>query len=81
MDELGVEPNETLMIGDTEYDMQMATNARTYSLAVSYGVHEKERLLRHSLCTAWMPSMNWVLGCTIITLELALPINNTLTRE
>lgn len=48
MDELGVEPNETLMIGDTEYDMQMATNARTYSLAVSYGVHEKERLLRHS---------------------------------
>ena len=48
MDELGAEPGETLMIGDTEYDMQMATNARTHSLAVSYGVHEKERLLQHN---------------------------------
>lgn len=47
MDVLGAEPGETLMIGDTEYDMQMATNARTHALAVSYGVHEKERLLRH----------------------------------
>jgi len=47
MDELGTEPGETLMIGDTEYDMQMAVNARTHSLAVSYGVHEKERLLQH----------------------------------
>ena len=47
MDELGVEPGATLMIGDTEYDMQMASNARTHALAVSYGVHEKERLLQH----------------------------------
>lgn len=48
MDELGTEPAETLMIGDTEYDMQMASNARTHALAVSYGVHEKERLLKHN---------------------------------
>ncbi len=48
MDELGAEPGETLMIGDTEYDMQMASNARTSALAVSYGVHEKERLLKHN---------------------------------
>jgi phosphoglycolate phosphatase len=47
MDELGAEPGETLMIGDTEYDMQMAVNARTHALAVSYGVHEKERLMKH----------------------------------
>lgn len=47
MDELGVEPGDTLMIGDTEYDMQMASNARAHALAVSYGVHEKERLLQH----------------------------------
>ncbi|MFU8838788.1 MAG: HAD-IA family hydrolase [Thiohalomonadaceae bacterium] len=47
MDQLGVEPGDTLMIGDTEYDMQMASNARSHALAVSYGVHEKERLLRH----------------------------------
>ncbi|MCW8881859.1 MAG: HAD-IA family hydrolase, partial [Sedimenticola sp.] len=44
MDELGVEPDNTLMIGDTEYDLQMAINAKTHSLAVSYGVHEVERL-------------------------------------
>lgn len=48
MYELGAEPAETLMIGDTEYDMQMAINARTHSMAVSYGVHEKERLLSHN---------------------------------
>ncbi len=47
MDELGVEPQATLMIGDTEYDMQMANNARAAALAVSYGVHEKERLMQH----------------------------------
>jgi phosphoglycolate phosphatase len=43
----GSEPAETLMIGDTEYDMEMATNAATHALAVSYGVHEIERLLKH----------------------------------
>lgn len=48
MDELGVEPAQTLMIGDTEYDLQMASNAGTAALAVSYGVHEKERLLQHN---------------------------------
>lgn len=47
MDELGAEPHETLMIGDTEYDMQMASNARTHALAVSYGVHDRQRLLQH----------------------------------
>jgi phosphoglycolate phosphatase len=45
MDRLGVESHEALMIGDTEYDMQMANNAGTAALAVSYGVHEKQRLL------------------------------------
>lgn len=47
MDLLGVEPAATLMIGDTEYDMEMARNARTGALAVSYGVHAPERLLKH----------------------------------
>ena len=45
MDELGVEAKQTLMIGDTEYDLQMANNAGTAALAVSYGVHSKQRLL------------------------------------
>jgi phosphoglycolate phosphatase len=47
MDELGTMPEETLMIGDTEYDMQLAANARAHALAVGYGVHSRERLLQH----------------------------------
>jgi phosphoglycolate phosphatase len=47
MDELGVAPEETVMIGDTEYDLQMAKNAGVKAIGVSYGVHERERLLRH----------------------------------
>lgn len=45
MDYLGVTPDSTLLVGDTEYDLQMAHNAGARSLAVSYGVHEVERLL------------------------------------
>jgi phosphoglycolate phosphatase len=45
MDLLGVGPAETLMIGDTEYDMQMAANAGARGLGVSHGVHAAERLM------------------------------------
>jgi len=45
MDVLGAGPADTLMIGDTEYDMQMARNAGVPALAVGYGVHAAERLL------------------------------------
>lgn len=41
----GVDAHEALMIGDTEYDLQMANHAGTHALGVSYGVHEKQRLL------------------------------------
>lgn len=51
MDELGVAPEQTVMIGDTEYDLQMANNAGTNSIGVSYGVHERERLLQHQPLT------------------------------
>jgi phosphoglycolate phosphatase len=47
MDELGMKAADTLMVGDTEYDMEMARNARAGALAVCHGVHERERLLRH----------------------------------
>lgn len=42
--DLGVE--SALMIGDTEYDLQMAANAGMDALAVSYGVHTAESLLK-----------------------------------
>lgn len=45
--ELGMEAGDALVIGDTEFDMQMAANAGTPALGVSYGVHDSERLLRH----------------------------------
>jgi phosphoglycolate phosphatase len=45
MDELGVAAGQTLMVGDTVYDLQMAQNARAHALAVCHGVHPPERLL------------------------------------
>lgn len=42
---VGVSPKETLMIGDTEYDLQMATNAGADSLGISHGAHGVETLL------------------------------------
>ena len=42
MREFGVEPERTLMIGDTTHDLQMALNAGCASVGVSYGAHEPE---------------------------------------
>ena len=44
---LEVLPEETIMVGDTEYDMEMATNAGVAKIAVRSGVHSGERLNRH----------------------------------
>ncbi len=45
MEELGTAAQQTLMIGDTEYDLHMANAARAAALGVDYGVHERQRLL------------------------------------
>lgn len=37
---------QAIMIGDSEYDLQMANNAKMDALAVSYGVHDVDRLLK-----------------------------------
>ncbi len=44
MDELGVPSSLTLMIGDTTHDLEMARNAGTTALGVSYGAHSREAL-------------------------------------
>lgn len=44
MDQLGVPANNTLMVGDTEFDMQMARNAGVAAIGVNYGVHDCQRL-------------------------------------
>jgi phosphoglycolate phosphatase len=48
MDELDFSKEETIMIGDTEYDLEMANNAQIKSIGVSYGAHARERLYKHS---------------------------------
>ena len=42
MREFGVDPERTLMVGDTTHDLQMAKNAGCASLGVSYGAHEPD---------------------------------------
>ncbi len=40
------EAKKALMIGDSEYDLQLANNANVDGFAVSYGVHDLLRLLK-----------------------------------
>ena len=42
MAELGVPPERTLMIGDTTHDLQLAVNAGTPRVGVSFGAHDHE---------------------------------------
>jgi phosphoglycolate phosphatase len=46
MDELMVEPEQVIMVGDTSHDLNMANNAGVHGLAVTYGAHPEEELLR-----------------------------------
>jgi phosphoglycolate phosphatase len=47
MEEFGVAPNSTLMIGDTSHDLLMASNAGVDALGVTYGAHTHAHLLAH----------------------------------
>ena len=47
MRELGVEPERTLMIGDTTHDLAMAQHAGCASLGVSYGAHDPSGFAHH----------------------------------
>ncbi len=48
MRQFGTEPERTLMIGDTTHDLQLAANAGTPSIAVSYGAHPTSQFATHS---------------------------------
>lgn len=41
----GAAPHETVVIGDTTFDMEMARNAGTHAVGVAWGYHETEELL------------------------------------
>ncbi len=45
LDQTGCYATEAVMIGDTVYDLEMAANVNMAAVAVSYGVHERERLM------------------------------------
>ena len=47
MAQLGVAPERTLMIGDTTHDLQLAQNAGTARVGVSFGAHEPEAFGPH----------------------------------
>ncbi|MBR7888421.1 HAD-IA family hydrolase [Marinomonas sp. A79] len=44
LDELSLSSEEAVMVGDTEYDLNMASNAGIKSIGVTYGAHEEARL-------------------------------------
>lgn len=63
LDQLGVAPDKALMVGDTEFDLEMAQHAGMSSVAVSYGVHELERLQTYKpvACIDAMPQLiDWL---------------------
>ena len=44
MERCGMQPGETLMIGDTTHDLELARNAGASAVAVTYGAHGHEGL-------------------------------------
>ncbi|MBL7000301.1 MAG: HAD-IA family hydrolase [Gammaproteobacteria bacterium] len=44
--DLNLESSHAIMVGDTSYDMDMAKNIKMDSIAVTYGMHDKESLER-----------------------------------
>jgi len=76
LDELDTEPHQALMVGDTEYDLLMANNAGVNPVAVSYGVHERERLMQHHplVCLDNISELvDWLAEAGLVTQELVTP--------
>jgi phosphoglycolate phosphatase len=48
MQGLGAAPETTLMVGDTEWDLEMARRAGVAAVAAGYGAHAPERLQRYA---------------------------------
>jgi len=72
--DLDTDAGRALMIGDTEYDMQMAANAGVDALAVAYGVQPLQRLMQHRPVAAiesiaelpgWLQTASWGQGSAV----------------
>jgi len=59
LDFLDVQPEQAVVIGDTEYDMEMARQAGVPRIGVSYGAHNVERLYPYDLqgCLDYFPQI------------------------
>jgi len=72
LDELDIEPDQALLVGDTEYDLLMANNAGVNPVAVSYGVHERERLMQYKplVCLDNISELvDWLAEAGLVTQE------------
>lgn len=65
LDYTGVEPERALMVGDTEYDMQMAVSADVTAVGVACGVHSEARIMAAGAVTCLAQTANlqeWLLS-------------------
>jgi phosphoglycolate phosphatase len=51
MAEAGATPDETVVVGDTSFDMEMAINAGARAIGVGWGYHEADELYRAGALT------------------------------
>ncbi len=67
LDQTGVEAGESVMVGDTVFDLQMANEAGVPALAVTYGMHDVAQLRAHDplACVDSFPEVYaWILNQT-----------------
>jgi phosphoglycolate phosphatase len=48
LDEFGLQPAQAWVVGDTDFDLQMAHNAGCLPIAITHGAHSYERLMNAS---------------------------------
>ena len=65
LDFTAIEPQKAIMVGDTTYDIEMATNANIAGLGVSYGVHTEAMLLNANAISvqhSFVSVIDWLLS-------------------
>ncbi len=68
LDYHGLQPSQAVMIGDTEFDLEMASRAGVASVGVTWGAHDITRLLRHGprACVHSVTELsNWLRNPTV----------------
>lgn len=62
LEQLGISENDTLVIGDTTFDIEMGNKAHCWTCAVTYGNHTRERLMK-ALPNFIVDNFSEVLSC------------------